>query len=242
MPGVRAVLGPKGRASRCARGPLLTAEPGYAGQPIAVVAADTPEAAGRACVLWRSTSRSGRPIVLDRGTCRAALHRASHARTSAETPTPRSRRPTSRVELTCETPAHVQTPLEPHAAVVSWDGDAAHGVGLDAGHVRRPRGARGGGSGCRKERVRVIARVRRRRLRRQAGRRLRGAARGRARARHRPAGAARANDRHGEQLDGGRRARTRQTVRLGATATARSRRSTRRRWSRWGQGGWRARR
>ena len=28
-----------------------------------------------------------------------------------------------RVELTCETPAHVQTPLEPHAAVARWDGD-----------------------------------------------------------------------------------------------------------------------
>ncbi len=27
------------------------------------------------------------------------------------------------VELECETPAHVQTPLEPHAAVARWDGD-----------------------------------------------------------------------------------------------------------------------
>ena len=45
VPGVRAVIGPESELSLTTRAPLLAAEPGYAGQPIAVVAADTLEAA-----------------------------------------------------------------------------------------------------------------------------------------------------------------------------------------------------
>src|SRR5262245_22303529 len=45
QPGVRAALGPKSELSLTTDEPLLTAEPQYAGQPIAVVVADTPDQA-----------------------------------------------------------------------------------------------------------------------------------------------------------------------------------------------------
>ena len=57
VPGVRAVIGPESELSLTTRAPLLAAEPSYAGQPIAVVAADTLEAAREGCALSRSTSR-----------------------------------------------------------------------------------------------------------------------------------------------------------------------------------------
>ena len=71
--------------------------------------------------------------------------------------------------------------------------------------------------GLRKDDVRVIDGVRRRRLRRQAGRRLRGAGRGRARARHRPAGAARQRPPRGAARRRPPRARPGRPCRLGAT-------------------------
>ena len=66
----------------------------------------------------------------------------------------------------------------------------AHGVGLDAGHVRRAARARCAVRASERERPRDHG-VHRRRLRRQAGRGRRGAPRGRARAGRRPAGAPR---------------------------------------------------
>ena len=95
------------------------------------------------------------------------------------------------VELTCETPAHVQTPLEPHAAVARWDGDRLTAWVSTQGmfDARRELARRFGlVAGAR---ARDLG-VHRRRLRREAGRRRRGAARRRARARSRPAGTPRA--------------------------------------------------
>ena len=60
VPGVRAAIGPESELSLTTRAPLLAAEPMYAGQPIAVVAADTPEAARAGSRAWRSTSRCSR--------------------------------------------------------------------------------------------------------------------------------------------------------------------------------------
>ena len=119
------------------------------------------------------------------------------------------------VELELETPAQLQTPLEPHGAVASWDGDRLTAWVSTQGMFSCARGARG-------------------RLRPAQGRRPRavefvgggfGAKQGAgfealaaaelARITGRPVRLV--NDRHAEQLDGGRRGATRQTVRLGAT-------------------------
>ena len=119
-----------------------------------------------------------------------------------------------RVELTCETPAHVQTPLEPHAAVARWDGDEltawvstqgifdarrelARRFGLDPEQVRVLAEYIGGGFGG-KQGAGLEALLAAE-LARAAGRPVRLAL-----------------DRHEDQVVGGRRAATRQTVTLGA--------------------------
>ena len=121
-PGVRAVLGPDGPFTMSGD-PVLTASPSWAGEPIAAVAADTAEAASR---------RPGRAGSGARG-ARAARPRRRALDEQRFTEEPREvvrgdpdgamAAADVRVELTCETPAHVQTPLEPHAAVARWDGD-----------------------------------------------------------------------------------------------------------------------
>jgi xanthine dehydrogenase YagR molybdenum-binding subunit len=213
-PGVRAVLGPGTEVSYTAPEPLLAEEPRYAGQPIAVVAADTAGAAAaglRALRLeleplpfvvdpdeaLRDQRFTRDPVDEGRGDADAALAAAEVT-----------------VEVEIETPAHLQTPLEPHAAVASWDGDRleawvstqgmfsardelAEVFGLERGQVRvlteYVGGGFGGKQGAGTEAILAAE------LARVAGRPVR-----------------LVNDRHAEQLDGGRRAWTRQTVRLGA--------------------------
>ena len=119
-----------------------------------------------------------------------------------------------RVELQVETPAHLQTPLEPHAAVAAWDGDRltawistqgmfaardelARAFGLGTDQVRVITEYVGGGFGG-KQGAGIEA-ILAAELARVTGRPVR-----------------LVNDRHAEQLDGGRRAWTRQSVRLGA--------------------------
>ncbi len=213
LPGVRAVLGPESELSLTAEAPLLTAEPEYAGQPIAVVAADTLEHARAAVVALdleietlphadvdealREQRFTREPEEEARGDVEAALAAAD-----------------VRVELELETPAHVQTPLEPHAAVAAWEGDRlaawvssqgmfaareelASAFGLPADAVRVISEYVGGGFGSKQGagwEALVAAE-----LARVTGRPVR-----------------LVNDRHAEQLDGGRRAWTRQSVRLGA--------------------------
>ena len=213
LPGVRAVLGPESELSLTAEAPLLTAEPEYAGQPIAVVAADTLEHARAAVAALdlevetlphadvdealREQRFTREPEQEARGDVEAALAAAD-----------------VRVELELETPAHVQTPLEPHAAVAAWEGDRlaawvssqgmfaareelASAFGLPADAVRVISEYVGGGFGSKQGagwEALVAAE-----LARVTGRPVR-----------------LVNDRHAEQLDGGRRAWTRQSVRLGA--------------------------
>ena len=123
IPGVRAVLGPESDLSLTTPAPLLAAEPGYAGQPIAVVAADTLEAA-RAGVEALALDLEILPHVVD---AQEGLNRQSFtadpsddARGDAEAALAAAE---VTIELALDTPAQVQTPLEPHAAVASWDGD-----------------------------------------------------------------------------------------------------------------------
>ena len=213
-PGVRAVIGPESDLSLKTRAPLLAAEPGYAGQPIAVVAADTLEAA-QAGILALALDLEVLGHIVDpqeavndqrftadpsddsRGDGEAALAAAEVT-----------------IELVLETPAQVHTALEPHGAVASWEGDCltawvstqgmfaareelAKAFGLRKDDVRVLTGFVGGAFGAKQGAgFEALAAAE---LARIAGRPVR-----------------LVNDRHGEQLDGGRRAATRQTVRLGA--------------------------
>jgi CO/xanthine dehydrogenase Mo-binding subunit len=215
VPGVRAAVGPGSELGFSMRSGPLFDEPGFAGAPIAVVAADSPAAALaglRALALdvealpfvidfdeaFRDQRFDGDPEEQSRGDVDAAL-------ASAEV----------RVELTFETPTHIQTPLEPHAAVAWWQPDELTcWVGTQGMFSARDELAKR--FGLAKERVRVLVEylgggfggkqgagfeaLMAAELSRRTGRPVR-----------------LVNDRHGEQLDQGCRAATRQTVRLGAT-------------------------
>ncbi len=212
--GVRVAIGPESDLSLTTRAPLLAAEPAYAGQPIAIVAADTPEAA-RAGVMALALDLEVLSHVVDPQEAlneqRFTADPSDDARGDAETALAAAE---VAVELELETPAHLQTPLEPHAAVASWDGDqltawvstqgmfsardelaAAFGLRKDDVRVRTEfvGGGFGGKQGAGFEGLAAAE------LSRIAGRPVR-----------------LVNDRHAEQLDGGRRAATRQTVRIGA--------------------------
>jgi CO/xanthine dehydrogenase Mo-binding subunit len=214
LPGVRAAIGPDTPVSYTLPAPLLHAEAEYAGQPIAAVAADTAaEAAAALSALalrleplphvvdldeaLRDQRFTHDPAQEERGDVEAALAGAD-----------------TTIELVQETPDHLQTPLEPHAAVASWDGDRltawvstqgmfdarkelAEAFGLPRANVRVLAEHVGGGFGS-KQGAGTEALLAAE-LARRTGRPVRVV-----------------NDRHGEQLDGGRRARTRQSVRLGA--------------------------
>ena len=215
VPGVRAAIGPQSDLSLRTRAPLLAEEPAYAGQPIAAVAADTPEAA-RAGVEALALDLEVLPFVVDPQEAlneqRFTSDPSDDARGDAEAALAAAE---VTVELELETPAHLQTPLEPHGAVASWDGDqltawvstqgmfsardelaAAFDLRKDDVRVRTEfvGGGFGGKQGAGFEGLAAAE------LSRIAGRPVR-----------------LVNDRHAEQIDGGRRAATRQTIRLGAT-------------------------
>ena len=213
-PGVRAVIGPESELSLTAKAPLLASEPPYAGAPIAVVAADTLESAW-AGVAALALDLEVLPHLVD-------MQEGLNEQRFTKDPTDEARGDAEAalaaadvtIELALDTPAQLQTPLEPHAAVASWDGDEltawvstqgmfvarddlAKAFGLRTTDVRvltrYVGGGFGGKQGCGFEALAAAE------LARVTGRPVR-----------------LVNDRHGEQLDGGRRAATRQTVRLGA--------------------------
>jgi xanthine dehydrogenase YagR molybdenum-binding subunit len=213
-PGVRAVLGPETAVSYTSRKPHLTAEPQYAGQPIAVVAADSPAAAAGG-VAALALEIEPLPHVVDPEDAlrdqRFTRDPAEEARGDAEAAMAAAE---VTLELQLETPAHLQTPLEPHAAVASWEGDrltvwiSTQGMfaardelaklfDLAKDQVRVVTEYVGGGFGG-KQGAGVEA-ILAAELARATGRPVRFA-----------------NDRHAEQLDTGRRAWTKQSVRLGA--------------------------
>jgi xanthine dehydrogenase YagR molybdenum-binding subunit len=214
-PGVRAVLGPETEVSFSARSPLLVSEPQYAGQPIAAVTADTADAAA-AGIAALALEVEPLPFVVDPD---EALRRQRFTRDPADEGRGDAEAALAGAEVTVEvvieTPAHLQTALEPHAAVAMWEGDrltvwiSTQGMfaardeladlfGLDKGQVRVVTEYVGGGFGAKQGAgtEAILAAE----LARAAGGPVR-----------------LVNDRHAEQLDGGRRAWTRQSVRLGAT-------------------------
>ena len=158
------------------RGPASPSPPSRPTPPEAAAAGLAALAPGPRGAPAARPRRRARRAALHGGAARGRARRPGRALAAADV----------RVELTCETPAHVQTPLEPHAAVARWDGDEPHGVGVDPGDLRRATRARSPLRPPARARPRPL-RVHRRRVRRQAGRRGRGAARGGARPRRRTA-------------------------------------------------------
>ena len=217
--GVRGVIGPDSAVAftptLCPPQSITTSRPAYAGAPLALVAADTPEQAMAALdamaleldVLphivdtrqaFKDIKLAGEPMELARGDAEAALNTADVT-----------------VELEVETPDALQTALEPHAAVAMWNGDAltvwlstqgmfdarrelAQAFAVPQQQVRIISEFIGGGFGAKQgggfEGTAAAA------LAQQTGRPVR-----------------LVNDRHAELLDGGRRSRNLQTIRLGAS-------------------------
>ena len=220
-PGVRAVIGPDEPIGD-GRSPL-TREPQFVGAPIAAVAAETLEQARAALALLAPADRRaavrGRPR---RGGLRAqrfAGEPTEHVRGEPEL----LRAGEVQVELEVETQFHIQTPIEPHAAVADWQEDELTVWFSTQGIFARRATSSRRASGCRADAVRVIAEFIGGGFGSKIERRHRGDARGRALAPDAPAGQPACFTRHEEQLVGGHRAATHQTIRLGARrATARS--------------------
>jgi xanthine dehydrogenase YagR molybdenum-binding subunit len=217
-PGVRAVLGPDDAIGSGSVRALFT-ELEYVGQPIAVLAADTPAQADSALAAFALRVEPGwfsvdlmrslydqrfvsEPIEEARGDSEAALARSDVT-----------------VALELETPAQLQTAFEPHAALADWRPDGltvylstqsmfwaraelARALGIAQDEIRVVSEYVGGGFGGKLGAgwEPLVAAE----LSRRAGRPVRVA-----------------NNRHDEQLTGGHRAWQRQTVRLGASREGR---------------------
>ena len=211
-PGVRAVLGPDGPFTM-GGDPVLSAEPAWAGAPVAAVAADTAEAAAAGLAALAPELEALPPLELETGLTEQRFTQDPRETVRGD-PDAALAGAAVRIELTCETPAHVQTPLEPHAAVARWDGDSltvwvstqgmfdarrelSERFGLRPEQVRVISEFIGGGFGA-KQGAGVEALLAAE-LARAAGRPVRLAL-----------------GRHEEQVVGGRRSWTRQTVTLGA--------------------------
>ena len=210
--GVRAVLGPEGPFTMTGD-PVLTAEPAWAGQPIAAVAADTPEAAAAGLAALAPEYEAVPPLALEAGLEEQRFTEEPNEKLRGD-PDAALADAEARVELTCETPAHVQTPLEPHAAVAAWEGDALT-VWVSTQGIFDARKELAKRFGLETEQVRVLAEF------------IGGGFGGKqgagpeallaaelARATGRPVRLV--LTRHEDQVVGGRRAWTRQTVTLGA--------------------------
>ena len=216
VPGVRAVIGPESELSLTRAAPLLAAEPGYAGQPIAVVAADTLEAARegvRALALdievlghivdpreaVNEQHFIGEPSDDSRGDAEAALAAAEvTVEVSISTP-PRS----------CRRRSSLMPRSHRGTATSSPPGCRRRECSPPARSSRRRSGCARTTSGCRpSSSAAASAASRARASRRSPQPSWRGIT-------GRPVRLV--NDRHGEQLDGGRRVATQQTYRLGAT-------------------------
>ncbi len=214
-PGVRTVIGPDDQLTLSRREPLLSSEPAYAGQPLALVAADTPEAA-LAGIRALALEIEVLPHIVDGAAAvneqRFIAEPSEAARGDAEAALARAE---VTVELELETPAQVQLPLEPHAAVALWEGDRlTEWVGTQGIFTARDELA--AAFGVRRDDVQVVSRYVGGGFGAKQGAGFEGlAAAELARVSGRPVRVV--NDRHEEMLDGGRRSATRQTVRLGAT-------------------------
>ena len=211
-PGVRVVIGPDEEIGD--RPGPLTSEPDFVGAPIAVVAAETLDQA-RAALALLAPQIDSLPFEVD-------LEAGLRAQRFTNEPSEHMRgEPDSyasgdvRTTLEVHTPFHVQSPLEPHAAVADWQEDeltvwsSTQGIfavrnelaarfGLPSSQVRVISEFTGGGFGSKIEAgvEGVLASELSRRAKRPVSVVF---------------------TRHEEQLAGGHRASTHQTVRLAAS-------------------------
>jgi CO/xanthine dehydrogenase Mo-binding subunit len=217
--GVRGVIGPDSDVAftpdLCPPQPITTSRPAYAGAPIALVAADTPEQA-RAALNAMALELEVLPHVVD---TRQALSDMKFASEPAELVRGDVEAAMNNaevtVELKVETPDHLQTALEPHAAVAMWNADELT-VWLSTQGMFDARRELADAFALSQQQVRVISEFIGGGFGAKQGGGFEGtAAAALARQTRRPVRLV--NDRHAEQLDGGRRSRTLQTIRLGAS-------------------------
>jgi CO/xanthine dehydrogenase Mo-binding subunit len=119
-PGVRAVIGPAEQIGEGAS-PLRTT-PEFVGEPIAVVAAETLEQA-RAALALLAPEIDALPFEVDLESGLRAQRFTSDPAESVRGEPDSFETGDVRVELEVETQFHIQTPLEPHAAVADWQED-----------------------------------------------------------------------------------------------------------------------
>lgn len=220
-PSVRAVIGPDSGAPEVPLPygkpyPMVTSEPTYAGEPIALVAADTP-ALARAGIAALALEIDVLPHQVDARAAVAGL-------VLTEDPTEKNRGDVASamaaadavVELEVATPDQLQTPLEPHAAVARWDGDGLT-VWVSTQGMFEARKGLAKAFGLAEDRVRVVVEAAGGGFGAKQGAGFEGVAAAElARLTGRPVRLV--NERHAELIDGGRRSAVFQTVRLGARA------------------------
>jgi CO/xanthine dehydrogenase Mo-binding subunit len=120
-PGVRAVIGPQEEIGSGLS--PLTPDPQFVGAPLAAIAAETLEEA-RAALALLAVEVDALPFEVDR---EAGLRAQRFTRDPIEDvrgDPDAFATGEVRVELEIETPSHIQSPLEPHAAVADWHDDA----------------------------------------------------------------------------------------------------------------------
>ena len=217
MPGVLAVVTEDEDLGIEARAPLLTREPAWVGQPVALIVATT-EARARAAELALAVRYETTPVI---GSLIAAV--AAQAWTRDPTEVGRGDVPAAiadaavSVELEASTPGHIQSPLEPHAAVATWDGGQLT-AWLSTQGMFSGRAELVSTLGLAEEDVRVIVEHFGGGFGGKQGASFEGiAAAGLSRLVGRPVRLA--FDRHADQLAGGHRPETRQRIRIGASAT-----------------------
>ena len=138
-PGVRAVIGPEGPLTMNGDSPL-TDEPAWAGAPVAVIAADTPEAATAGLAALAPTFEALAPLALEAGLERAAVHRGP-ARDRPRRPRRRARRRRRADRVHLRDPGARAVAARAARRRRPLGGRLAHRMGLDAGDLRRPPGA-----------------------------------------------------------------------------------------------------
>jgi CO/xanthine dehydrogenase Mo-binding subunit len=120
VPGVRAVIGPGDLPDQGGR-PVLTDAPAYAGAAVAAVCADTPDVADRALAALAPEWQPLAFVVdLDEGLARQEFTQ-DPSETSRGDVDAALASAAAVVESEYRTPAQVQSPLETHCAVATWE-------------------------------------------------------------------------------------------------------------------------
>ncbi len=216
VPGVLAVITDADDLRVSVSSPVITREPRWVGQPVALIVASTEDRA-REAERALAVRFEARPVL---GSLEAAVAAESWTKEPDEQGRGDARAAIAAahvaIELEARTPGHIQSPLEPHAAVAAWDGERLT-VWASTQGMFAARSELASALGLAQDDVRVVVEFFGGGFGGKQGAGFEGvAAAALSRIVRRPVRIA--FDRHADQLAGGHRAETRQRVRLGATA------------------------